>query len=440
MSDTPADNPAPAEWKPEPREWTWQDIFKAPMIALKLRCMIISVATIFAMVFIDKGFGLIPYDTFNTPILGPVIETLNCLVMAVAFGIGGTFVAIFIKSELLDDDYPTLAEAVGQFKQRLFPAIMVPVFLVLALKAIYLGAYVWALICSIPFAGSVLYFASIPSFLIMFLYTLFGIGVFLSFFVFPSIVAIRKHGWFDNVIDTLEAVGTKPHKVIASIVVTCALIAVCMWVGFSGFIGAKSLSHSAQLPGTEVAKTEAAANYILSNTIHPIIPIAVELVTQKSIISAGAQQVDSIWHQWITGLAAGIFQTVIIYLISGYAFNVLITGGMLSYLHVREDDYWDDEDLADLDKLAKELEEEAANAQGDDNKPVAADGADDSKEVESKTEEPAAEDQAEGTSSDDSSDEQDDTSTDEVEAVEEEAESEAESNDSDEENSEDKKD
>ena len=32
---------------------------------------------------------------------------------------------------------------------------------------------------------------------------------------------------------------------------------------------------------------------------------------------------------------------------------------MLTYLYVREDDYWDDEDLEDLDKLAKELEEEA---------------------------------------------------------------------------------
>jgi hypothetical protein len=39
--------------------------------------------------------------------------------------------------------------------------------------------------------------------------------------------------------------------------------------------------------------------------------------------------------------------------------NLLLAGGMVSYLVVREDDYWDDEDLEDLDKLAKELEEEA---------------------------------------------------------------------------------
>ena len=44
-----------------------------------------------------------------------------------------------------------------------------------------------------------------------------GIAVVLSSFVFPSIIAIRKHGWFDNVVDTFEAVGTKPHILVGSL-------------------------------------------------------------------------------------------------------------------------------------------------------------------------------------------------------------------------------
>ena len=35
-------------------------------------------------------------------------------------------------------------------------------------------------------------------------------------------------------------------------------------------------------------------------------------------------------------------------LIIGYALNVFLAGGMLTYLYVREDDYWDDEDLGRL--------------------------------------------------------------------------------------------
>ena len=36
---------------------------------------------------------------------------------------------------------------------------------------------------------------------------------------------------------------------------------------------------------------------------------------------------------------------------------------MMTYLFVREDDYWDDSDPEDFDKLAKELEEEARQAE-----------------------------------------------------------------------------
>ena len=65
------------------------------------------------------------------------------------------------------------------------------------------------------------------------------------------------------------------------------------------------------------------------------------------------------WYGWGPGLIAGAWQTVLLCLLGGYCMNLMVGGGMLTYLLVREDDYWDDEDLADLDKLAKELEEEA---------------------------------------------------------------------------------
>ena len=37
------------EWKPEPRQWTWKDLFTAPMLAFKPKCMLVSVVTLVAI-------------------------------------------------------------------------------------------------------------------------------------------------------------------------------------------------------------------------------------------------------------------------------------------------------------------------------------------------------------------------------------------------------
>lgn len=377
---------APEAWKPEPRAWTWMDIFKAPMIACKFRCMIISIITIAALGAVQFIFSKISPKVHDMAIIEPIISTLACIVPCVIFGLGGTLVAIFIKAELLDDDYPTLKEALGQYKKRILAAILVPAFLIGALHFMHLGAYLYDLLCSIPYLGSILYFASIPAFFIWLLITFFSIGVLLSIFVFPSIVAIRKHGWFDNVIDTLEAVGTKPHKVVASFLMTMFLMLICCGIGITALFSAKGLSGSPHIPGSEVQQTEAAANNILEYTIPAQVKsvIGTVLVFKNSgllnyvggNVSDGAHLPDdkiSGYHQYFTGALAGIFQTIIIYLIAGYGLNIIITGGMLTYLHVREDDYWDDEDLADLEKLAKELEEEALKEQGESKTVPAAD-------------------------------------------------------------------
>src|SRR3954464_9997553 len=43
------DPAAPQEWKPEPRQWTWKDLFTAPMLAFKPKCMLISAITLIAL-------------------------------------------------------------------------------------------------------------------------------------------------------------------------------------------------------------------------------------------------------------------------------------------------------------------------------------------------------------------------------------------------------
>jgi hypothetical protein len=69
------------------------------------------------------------------------------------------------------------------------------------------------------------------------------------------------------------------------------------------------------------------------------------------------------WLRWTAGLALAVQKTVVMALIMGFIMNLFLAGGLLTYLWVREDDYWDEEDLQDLDTLAKELEEEARQAE-----------------------------------------------------------------------------
>jgi hypothetical protein len=69
------------------------------------------------------------------------------------------------------------------------------------------------------------------------------------------------------------------------------------------------------------------------------------------------------WIRWLPGLLVAVQKTVVEALIIGFALNLFLAGGLLTYLWVREDDYWDEEDLQDLDQLAKELEEEARRAE-----------------------------------------------------------------------------
>src|SRR5690606_2062855 len=72
----------------------------------------------------------------------------------------------------------------------------------------------------------------------------------------------------------------------------------------------------------------------------------------------GEQPTIEGWNS-VTGTVTGIWKIIFSAIFLGYLANLFIGGGMLTYLAVREDDYWDDEDLEDLDKLAKELEDEA---------------------------------------------------------------------------------
>ena len=208
VGDKPMD-----EWKPEPRQWTWKDLFTAPMLAFKPKCMVISALTLVAitawMWLSDKYF----IGEVNGVVARSVVEWVQLTVAVILFSLGASLVAVFLKADLLDDEFLSLSEALTQYKTRILPAVLVPLFLMSLMAGVYLGlVYLPVLASSIPFVGPFFYAVLYP---LLFLFSLFvvilTIAVWLSIFVFPAIIAIRKHGWFDNVVDTIEAVGTKPH-------------------------------------------------------------------------------------------------------------------------------------------------------------------------------------------------------------------------------------
>ena len=107
----------------------------------------------------------------------------------------------------------------------------------------------------------------------------------------------------------------------------------------------------------------ALANMDRTNTMGTIAELALSAPTsdRDSAYNPETMRFESSINSFhkVTGAVTGVWQVIITGLLLGYCLNLFIGGGMLTYLVVREDDYWDDEDLEDLDQLAKELEDEA---------------------------------------------------------------------------------
>lgn len=378
---SPDEAKPPAEWKPEPRQWTWKDLFTAPMLAFKPKCMLVSAATLVVLGLWARLFGVLAPDlgSWHLPVAAGFL-----LVGLVLFGLGATLVSVFMKADLLDDEFLSFGEALGQFKSRIVAAMLVPVFLAVLVAAVH-GLLVWfpVFVGSIPYAGGLLYGLLYPlGFFAAVFAILLAIAVVLSIFVFPAIVAVRRHGWFDNVVDTIEAVGTRPHILVASLALTGVLMGFAFILctsagGYLRTVAANQPAWGAESGRSDPSRVEDRAQEIsvrgLSWFVNPaavgcaVVGVNPDALNQPlmgfgdpaSHPFYGPRIENDPFYRWGSGLVAGFWQTLIGALILGYCMNLFVGGGMLTYLVVREDDYWDDEDLEDLDKLAKELEEEA---------------------------------------------------------------------------------
>jgi hypothetical protein len=364
----------PEEWKPEPRQWTWKDLFTAPMLAFKPKCMLISALTLVAITAWMWLCDTHIKPSFSSLVALSVLDWVITTVALVLFSLGGSLVAVFLKADLLDDEFLSFGEALAQYRTRILPAVMVPLFLMGLLAGVYVVlVYLPVLAGSIPYVGPALYALLYPlAFLFSLFLVLLSIAVWLSVFVFPAIIAIRKHGWFDNVVDTIEAVGTKPHVLFGSLLLTGAMIFVASTIGMQGISQLKAQvkylpdSSMEAMRDTEGRASEFAAEGMMRlfgrHLLSKSPDFAQSLIDGPAGYNANSGKTG--FYEYVTGPVTGIWQVLIQALILGYLANLFVAGGMLTYLVVREDDYWDDENLEDLDKLAKELEEEAKRDQG----------------------------------------------------------------------------
>ena len=400
-AQTVPSEPPPA-WKPEPRQWSWKDLFTAPMLAFKPKCMVVSAVTLLLMGLWWMAlteqlpgahrslYGQLKYG-FESPIWLYAVTWVWTAVTLVLFSLGATLVATFLKADLLDDEFLSFKEAWQQFTPRLVPALLVPLFLLVLVTGVWALIYLGALVCSIPYAGSTIYALLWPlAFAAAVLGVLVAIACLLSIVLFPGIIAVRRHGWFDNVVDTIEAVGTKPHLLAGSLVLTYVLLRVVFAVGMGAIDGLGTISRN--LPGFQSATTTEVTNEY-NVTQHSSSVNQIEQTEQLALARRGdwlkpydqlafplldpnqhslsvfdstrdLEERSGKFITWGPGLITAGWQTLIVSLLVGYCLNLALAGGLLTYLWVREDDYWDDEDLQDLDQLAKELEEEAKREDG----------------------------------------------------------------------------
>jgi hypothetical protein len=421
----PAAPELPEEWKPEPRKWAWKDVFTAPMLAFKPKCMLVAIATVLALWGFSKAWTAIDTHTGHLALIGPALCWLCLAVAAVIFSLGASLIAVFFKADLLDDEFLSLKEAIALYKGRIGAAVMVPLFLVGVVAGVHLLLWLAHLVAALPIVGGILYALLWPlGWLLALLGILLSIGALLAVFVGPAVIAVRKHGWFDNVIDTFEAVGTKPHKLVFCLLLTGAMMVVCYAIpaaavvatagpGFGNNVYSNEVAHvelgaqeikKSYLPGFELLPDELAGSMGLprdafqTNELksHAQGAIAQTLLKREEAYRSRLKEIESAkpdsddqakellkehedisrfklpklyeematvssggFHKWVSGLILHVWQVLIGACIIGYVINVFLAGGMLTYLAVREDDYWDDEDPEDLDKLTKELEEQA---------------------------------------------------------------------------------
>lgn len=378
---------APPEWKPEPRQWSWKDLFTAPMLAFKPKCMAVSAVTIvilslwWALFSMPLGSGRSLQEnlssSFDTPAMLYVVGWCWLAVGAVIFSLGATFVATILKADLLDDEFLSFKEAFALWKTRLQPAILVPLFLLALPTALWGALYLGSLVGSIPYVGPYLYallwIVGVVGALFAILVTIAAV---LAISLYPGIIAVRRHGWFDNVVDTVEAVGTKPHLLVGSLLLTWVL-ALVSWAIAAGAVSALGgIAQSDALPGAaSVNHLKQAETVGQSWSVewlrHPQALVSriiapgerAEASTMRHLMELDDARNCPAWLRWTAGLALAVQKTVVMALIMGFIMNLFLAGGLLTYLWVREDDYWDEEDLQDLDTLAKELEEEARQAE-----------------------------------------------------------------------------
>ncbi len=397
-AQTVPSEPPPA-WKPEPRQWSWKDLFTAPMLAFKPKCMVVSAVTLLLMglwwmLFTEQLPGThrslqgqLRYG-YENPIWLYAVTWAWTAVTLVIFSLGATLVATFLKADLLDDEFLSFKEAWQQYAPRLLPALLVPLFLLVLVTGVWGLIYLGALLCSVPYAGSAIYALLWPlAFAAAILGVLVGIACVLSLFLFPGIIAVRRHGWFDNVVDTIEAVGTKPHLLAGSLLLTYVMLIVVFAIGMGAVDRLSMISRN--LPGFQAGPTEVVSEYgtvtrstsvnqieqaeQLANArrgqwLQPYEPLVFPLLDAFNLNRQALSVYDNVkdlevrsgsYISYGPGMIVAGWQTLIISLLVGYCLNLALAGGLLTYLWVREDDYWDDEDLQDLDQLAKELEEEA---------------------------------------------------------------------------------
>lgn len=368
-----APSEAPPEWKPEPRQWTWKDLFTAPMLAFKPKAMLVSAVTLIALLLwwtallapiAERGSLAMQLRTgSDTQIWYYLVLWIWTAVTLAVGGLGASLVAVFLKADLLDDEFLSFREALAQFRSRLLPAAAVPVFLLVLATGFWLALWLGQLFCSIPYLGPAAYILAYPfAFSFAILAVLVSIAAVLGLFLFPGIVAVRCHGWFDNVVDTVEAVGTKPHLLAASIALTAVLVAVGWNIGTGAIDGLNGLA-TRNLPFGRDNQLQQAETAAASYREGVVAWLGGPRSTDYDGVLERIRRDDQVrsMGSWAkaTGWALAGWQLLFTALLAGYCVNLVLAGGLLTYLWVREDDYWDDEDLQDLDQLAKELEEEA---------------------------------------------------------------------------------
>ncbi len=215
------------------QEWTWRDIFRSIGLAFSFSRLLVGLLGLAIMAVADGllawgGHEIVSRNAGNAWLVWLGVEVFwHLRVIILGYFLLGTAVAIAygVKGELLDGEGAGAKESIGFALKKIGTIFWTPVIFWIYILLMAFFGIVWFLLGRIPVAGPSI--AAAGWFFVFLFSVLAGMGFLafaFSFFLAPSIIAVRQEGALDAVLDTIDLMRGKGAFWVSLLVLVASML------------------------------------------------------------------------------------------------------------------------------------------------------------------------------------------------------------------------